>query len=259
MTPVDQTYTDLPLPKQLQKLVKNAELIQSKQFQAFKDELSRKLLWLRPSVNGISAISCCEKTPQLGFTNISISNLAKKIEKQLSPPKRPTPEKHLQSWLIQCALNSGGRLEVLDKELGGQYWFISDEIALKTASEKVVADLLLVRIDSDGLASLVNAELKSNRVMETFTQVISFREALENPDLQEGWKIFAEVMTGQNFQWHPSHETHGVVIWPAVGGNQKHALANEKRKDYVRVDVIGYRCDPETKEYTLDSETAGLK
>ena len=114
MTQVDDTLTDLSLPKQLQKLVKNAEKIRSEQFQEFKDELSSKLLWLRPSVNGISAISCCEKTPQRGFTNISIRNLREKMEKQLFPPGRSTPEKQLQSWLIQSSLISGGRLKVLD-------------------------------------------------------------------------------------------------------------------------------------------------
>jgi hypothetical protein len=253
MTQVDHSLTDLPLSEQLQRLVKNAEKIQSEPFQVFKEELSRKLLWLRPSVNGISAISCCEKTPQRGFTKISIRNLREKMEKQLSPPLRKTPEKQLQSWLIQRALKSGGRLELLDDILGGQYWFVSDEIALKTASEKVVADLLLVRIDSDGLASLVNAELKSERVMKTFKQVICFRKALEDPGLQKGWKTFAEVMTGKNFQWHPSKETHGVVIWPAVK-DSTNARANTKRKDYARVDVIGYRCDPEIKEYIFVHE-----
>src|SRR4051812_26278301 len=112
MTQVDDALSTLTLTEQLQKLVKNAEMIRSEPLQAFKDELFRKLLWLRPSVNAISAISCCGDTPQLGFSNISLGNLGKKIEKCLAPPRRPTPEKHLQSWLIQQALKSGGRLEV---------------------------------------------------------------------------------------------------------------------------------------------------
>lgn len=63
---------------------------------------------------------------------------------------------------------------------------------------------------AEGLASLVNAELKSVRSMETFRQVLSFRTAIEDPGLQKGWKTFAEVMTGKNFQWHQSQETHGA-------------------------------------------------
>ena len=243
------------LSEQLHELVKNAEKVRSEPFEKFKDELSRKLIWLRPSVGGISAISCCENTPQRGSTNISIRSLEKILEKQLLPPGRNTPEKHLQSWLIKSALKSGGRLKVLDDILGGQYWFVSDEIAIKAASIKVVADLLLVRVDAEGLASLVSAELKSDRAMQTFKQVVCFRAALENPGLQKDWKEFAEVMTGKRFQWHPSHETRGVVIWPAVGGNQKNALANEKRKDYARVDVIGYRAVPgEINNCTLQFE-----
>jgi hypothetical protein len=240
------------LSEQLQRLVKNAEKIRSEQFHEFKDELSRKLLWLRPSVGGISAISCCAGTPQRGITNISISNIGRNMEKQLSQPGRKTPEKQLQSWLIQSALKSDGRLTLLDDLLGGQYWFVSDEIALTTASKrKVVADLLLVRVDAEGLACLVNAELKTGRLMETFRQVIRFRAALEHPGLQDSWKTFAEVMTGEKFRWHPSHETRGVVIWPAVGEKPMNALANEKRKDYARMDVIGYG---EEIKYTLKIE-----
>jgi hypothetical protein len=271
MTQASHILTDLPLndvsseseisqnlqglSDQLQKLVKNAKKVRSEPFQVFKDELSRKLLRLRPSVNGISAISCCEETPQLGFPKISIRKLEKIMKDMLLPPGRGTPEKKLQSWLIQSALKSDGRLTLLDEGLGGQHWLVSDEIALTNASkEKMVADLLLVRVDADGLAVLVNAELKSDRLMEAFRQVIRFRVALEDPGLREAWKAFAEVMTGQKFQWHPSQETRGLVIWPAVGPNPTKARANGRRKDYARVDVIGYRCDSGINEYTLEIE-----
>ena len=240
------------LLEQLQKLVKNAERVRSESFQVFKDRLSRKLLWLRPSVNRISAISCCENTPQLDFSGITSGELEKILEAQLSPPGRKTPEKRLQSWLIRQALKSGGRLKVLDDVLGGEWWFVSDEIALRTASKKkLVADLLLVRVDAQGRASLVNAELKSERSMETFRQVIGFRAALEHPGLQDGWRKFAEVMTRKSFRWHLSQETYGVVIWPSVK-DSTNARANAKRKNYERVKVIGF--DPEINEYTLQVE-----
>lgn len=255
---LDHTLSALPLSEQLQKLVKNAELIHSERFQIFKEKLSSKLLWLRPSVNEISAISCCDDTPQLGFSNISDCNLESKMETLLSSPRRKTPEKRLQSWLIRRALKSEGKLEPLHDVLGGQYWFVSDEIALKTASKKVVADLLLVAVNSKGLARLVNVELKSERLMETFRQVICFRRVLEDPGLQEGWKRFAEVMTGKNFQWHPSQETYGIVIWPARKDPTK-ARANATREDYARVDAIGYQLDKQTKEYTFHFERARLK
>lgn len=256
MTQVGHTLTALPLSEQLQKLIKNAEVIRSAPIQVFAGDLSNKLLWLRPSVNGVSAISCAKDTPQIGVSKVSSRNLPKVVEQHLSSPKRATPEKQLQSWLIQQALQSCGRLKPLDDLLGGHYWFISDEIALRTASRKLVADLLLVRVDDDGFASLVNAELKSERSMQTFRQVISFRAALDDSTLLRGWKTFADVMTGKSFQWHPSRETQGIVIWPAVGKDKdpKKARANGKRKEYERVDLIGYRFDPATSEYTLEIE-----
>jgi hypothetical protein len=250
--------SDLSLFDQLQKLIGNAERIRSEPFQRFENELSRKLLYLRPSVGGISAISCCENTPQRGF-RVSGYNLERKLETRLLPPDRDTPEKHLQSWLNQQAMKSGGRLELLDALLGGQYWLVSDEIALKSALGKLVADMLTVRVDS-GKASLVNIELKSLRSMETFKQVKSFRKALENPCLQESWKKFAEIMIGRSFQWHSSQETNGIVVWPApklfAGKSPRKSLANTKRQHDERVDLIGYRCVPEIEKIPGGSRRA---
>jgi hypothetical protein len=87
--------------------------------------------------------------------------------------------------------------------------------------------------------------------MKTFMQVICFRTVLENPELREGWKEFAEIMIGRKLEWHTSQETRGIVIWPAAGINPTNAPANKKRKEYERVDVIGYQ---EGDDYTLESE-----
>jgi hypothetical protein len=260
MTQVDDLKSEgsqnsYKMSEQLKGLIQNAEAIQSPKFQKFKDELSSKLLWLRPSVNGISAISYCAETPQRGFSKISISNLGRKMEQQLSPPGRPTPEKQLQSWLIQSALKAGGNLKLLDDLLGGTHWFVSDEIAIRTASDKVVADLLLVRV-VEGLASLVNVELKSNRAMETFRQVICFRAVLEHPELQASWRTFAEVMTDKKFRWHSSKDTRGIVVWRKLKDkNRMNVLANTKREKYPRVEVIGYEAvEGELNNYALTLE-----
>jgi len=239
------------LKDQLSELVNYALESRTERYQRLNDQLSRKELWLRPAVGGISAISCHGKTPQLGV-RLSTRDPERQIkEKRLSRPARPTPEKELQSWLIRNARKSGGRLTLLGDFLGGQYWFVSDEIAVKTKSRKIVADLLLVKIDAEGQACLVNAELKSGRVMETFKQVIRFRAVLEHPDLQSIWRRFAEIMTGETFKWQQSLETRGIVVWPALSSSSVSALANRKRQEYERVDLIGYR---EIHEYSLDCE-----
>jgi hypothetical protein len=239
------------LLEQVEKLVANAEKVRSEPYAGFRDKLSRQLLCLRPSVRGISAVSCCRDTPQLGFSDISGRKLETILEKQLKPPERETPEKQLQSWLIHGALQSSGKLKALGEALGnGEYWFVSDEIALRTASnQKLVADMLTVRVHQRK-ACLVNIELKSGRQMETFRQVVSFRAVLEHPSLQPVWKRFAEVMIGAEFQWDPSPLTNGLVIWPARKDGSKKAFADEKRKVYERVEVLGYREEP----YSLQRE-----
>lgn len=258
MTQTARTHSALSLSEQLRNLIQNAERICSAPFNKYKEQLAHNLLWLRPSVNGISAISYSEETPQLGFSKLTPRRLEEILEKRLSPPKRKTPEKQLQSWMIRQALLADRRLKVLDNPLAGQFWFVSDEIALKTATEKLVADLLLVRVDDEELASLVNVELKSVRSMETFRQVLSFRGVLENPALSEEWKIFAERMTGKSFRWRPARKTRGVVIWPALTSTVNKApgkaLANTKRKDYPYVDVIGYRYDAVFNKYSFEIE-----
>src|SRR5664280_2277520 len=64
-----------PLSAKLEQLVENAEIAQSLQketfeagppIQLFKDELSRKLQRLRPSIGRISLVSFHQKFPQMG-------------------------------------------------------------------------------------------------------------------------------------------------------------------------------------------------
>jgi hypothetical protein len=55
------------LETQLRNLVENARKIHAERLQQFKNELSPELVWLRPAVGGISAISCTANSPQLGF------------------------------------------------------------------------------------------------------------------------------------------------------------------------------------------------
>lgn len=231
------------LSGQLKKLVGNAERIQT-EFSQSKSKLSPKLLWLRPSVDSISLVSCNIETPQKGYSKIhSVRDLDQKLKQTLKKPGRPTPEKKLQSWLIREALEHKGRVKPLEEVLGGgcEYWFVSDEIAIKVnSSRKVVADLLLVKVDTKGVAQLVNVELKYQRAMEAFKQVRLFRDVLELPELQELWRQFAEKMTGKQFQWEQSRDTHGIVVWPK-SEDPARALANDKTQNYKRVDLVGFQ------------------
>ncbi len=230
-------------------------MIQAEPFHPFKDRLSRDMLRLRPSARGFSLVSYNPKTPQLGASGLgSVHDLERELDKLLKNPlhgpHRDTPEKELQSWLIHEAAKHDGRMTPLNNVLGGEYWFVSDEIALQiSASKKVVADLLLVKVDAENVAHLVNVELKSKRAMETFNQVILFRPVLEHAELQEMWKQFAEIMTRKKFQWQGVQQTHGIVVWPR-SKNLELARANDKAKTFERVDVVGYQ-----QTYTFERES----
>jgi hypothetical protein len=122
------------------------------------------------------------------------------------------------------------------------YWLVSDEIAIQTPKTKFVADILLVRQMPDGAAQLVNVELKSNRSMKTFSQVTTFRS--NDRALQIQLQKFADIMTGQNFEWSESAEPRGIVIWLGLQPGQaapKRTL--EKIAQFKRegIDTIGYR------------------
>ena len=240
-----------PLSVKLEQLVESAELAQSLQkeifeagppIQLFKDELSRKQQRLRPSIGRISLVSFHPKSPQMGPNNYHsrISNAAslrRAVKTEVLEPGRKVPEKRLQSWLIREAWANGQIMKSLNDVLGGEYWFVSDELAIKiNESNKVVADLLLVKVDN-GLAKLVNVELKSERARkEVFNQVIDFRDVIEHETLFRFWRQFAETMTCHAFRWDESPQTHGIVVWPKsenpkAAQNSEHAALVEYLPD----------------------------
>ena len=50
------------------------------------------------------------------------------------------------------------------------------------------------------------------------------------------------------------------MIWPAVGKNSENALANEKRKSFTRVEVVGYSGVPgEIDNFALEFEKVAEK
>ena len=226
---------------ELDKLIKQATLIKQLE-NKYKDKLENDLR-LRPSVGSFSLVSCADKTSQGGWSKIvSEGGLNRAFEKTIPKPGRNVPEKKLQSWLIREARKEAGKIKSISDILGDQFWFVSDEIAISdpATKKKFVADMLLVRVDSKNLAQLVNVELKYQRSMDTFKQVIKFREVLENSKLRPAWQQFAEIMTGRTFQWPPSQEkTNGLVIWP-MADSPSRALANKKRAEYERIRVLGF-------------------
>jgi hypothetical protein len=208
---------------------------------------------LRPSAGGFSLVSCGEATPQLGFSGLhGEADLLRRLPQELRPPRRLTPEKDLQSALIREAARNGGRLPSLSRVFGDEWFFVTDEIALRDGLRKFVADMLFVRVDREGLAWLENGELKSLRSMKVFEQTLDFRSAILNPVLRDGWRELSEVMTGRTFKWAPSAETKGVVIWPR--GSAGSTAAAGFRSRFGGINVAGYEKDPASREYSFVGE-----
>jgi hypothetical protein len=177
---------------------------------------------------------------------------------------RSTPEKRLQSWLISEALQSGGRIESIERALndGHSYWFVSDEIALAHQTEgnepeKIVADLLLVRENDSGESEFVNAELKYKRTTETHKQVESFWHGFREPEQIALWRKFAETMLGRKERrWKQTEKRRGLVIWPSGSDRAAprestiHLINGYKARG---IDTICYS----VPEYRLHAEPSG--
>jgi hypothetical protein len=211
--------------------------------------IDRLYLRLRPSVGSFSLVSCSQTTPQIGRANLRhADDLKRELEdlqagrRTLNGPGRRTPEKALQSWLISTALATGevGAISTALQD-GNRYWLVSDEIALQDSSDKFVADMLLVKETPQGAAHLVNVELKYERSMQTFAQVLKFREVLEKEDLICAWRKFAETMIGKKFNWGRSPQSSGLVIWPGLpAGRPTPSATINKMRDYDRIATLGY-------------------
>jgi len=103
------------------------------------------------------------------------------------------------------------------------YWFVSDEISLNTSDQanpndrakRVVADLLVVRVNRSGESAIVNVELKSERTTKTHGQIETFWTVM-GPSEVVLWHEFVDtIIGGNNRRWKTLDGNKGIVIWPA--------------------------------------------
>lgn len=242
----------MTLTAQLAGLIAHATLVQQ-----LHDEIAgHPLLWLRPSANSFSLISCANDTPQGGTGGLhTIHELQNALQIVLPLPNRNVPEARLQSWLIRNALATPGRtMTPVSNALGGMFYFVSDEICLMDENGVAIrADLLLVHVDLAGLARLVSVELKIKRTMSGFAQAVAFQALLARPELSLQWRQFATIMTGQAFNWNQAPQPRALVIWPQ-SPNPVLARAAQARLQYPGVDALGYLGPVPNGGYMLEIE-----
>ena len=230
------------LTAQLEQLPANARRIKTDEFTEVVNELrdvfDRHSFRLRPSVGSISLVSCSSLTPQLGFSNMTTGQA---LRRQLAAlrggtvpfeaPARPTPEKSVQSRLIYEAMHNDGRLRSIKRALDDDHshWFVTDEISLNASDEtspndkakRVVADLLVVRVNRSGESEIVNVELKSERTTRTHGQIETFWTFM-GPSQVAIWHEFVDfIIGGNNRRWKARDGNKGIVIWPGLKDGSK--------------------------------------
>lgn len=153
----------------------------------------------RASINSISMISISNDKPELGIKcnapkYKSSANLKNIIEediikvKSINKPQRPTPEKELQSWIINYALNNNNSLP-FDTDMK----FITSELAIRSKSgKKTVTDILGYNETNQQLYVI---EIKSDRLLKRLIQQVGDFEnvILENP------QFFSQLLSIHGF------------------------------------------------------------
>jgi len=149
-------------------------------------------VWFRPSSSGFAMVGLQREKPQLGNAYNKTTNLIENFESEFkrhcdgTPPKRATPEKELQSYLVSDALTHGRRLRAIDDALV----FLTDELVIPSIEGDQRLDILALRRVSHG-ARLVLIELKSERAMtELLRQTQAYADFLNNHK-----ERFAELAT----------------------------------------------------------------
>lgn len=182
--------------------------------------------------------------PQLGRAYRSTVNVIGDFEGEFSrwcdaeAPKRVTPEKAVQSFLLSNALCHHRRLQVINEasSLTSQpvnLVFVTDELVLPSINGDQRLDLLCLNVGDDG-DQMVVIELKSTRAMkQLLRQTAVYAKILEChrsavADLAKAVLGRTVVFRGPVQKW---------IVWPAAGADTDPREA-EFRVAGIR--VVGY-------------------
>ncbi|MDA8099724.1 MAG: hypothetical protein M0042_08860 [Nitrospiraceae bacterium] len=194
------------------------------------DALFQKQCHFRAGCKGISLISLRSTTPELGIPRIRPENALKEIAKmdKLEKPKRATPEKMLQAWLIRQIIY-GNPPDFWNKY---NLSFLTSELALEPGRRKIVNDILA--IDNEGAIWVI--ELKSDRQLtELIRQCNDFEKVIVKRK-----ELFIKIVAilGNGTHWD-GRSVRKMIVWPASEGDPR-----EKTRDLIKsnnIEAITYR------------------
>ncbi len=192
----------------------------------FKHILLKENVHFRGSLNSLSMISTSNEKPELGvkcnanykstgdIENFIYEDIRKIKAKQF--PKRNTPEKELQAWIINNALNDNEKKLAFDKDIK----FITSELAIfNSHGEKIVTDILGYSVNDNQLCII---ELKSSRLMKELIQQVNNFEKV----IKEKFDFFSELLSFQKFSFQKelSKEVKKIIVWPYARTSPKKEL-----------------------------------
>jgi len=227
-----------------------------------------RLCQIRLTASGASLVSLEERNPQLGVDIPArdlgrddlpghLQNLATSVA-ACAPPRRPTPEKILQAWLIKAALSNDRILPIPC----GRCLFVADEVVLQDrqgskGSRRV--DLLGVHIDEHGHARHAFIELKSSRdakelagapgrtgrVNQLAASYQAFHDHPEGPQRRAALRLLSEQLlagVAKPLVWAPDSERSsvGIMVWRAASGSRRRTPKAVSGCPDMRLVVVGY-------------------
>jgi len=195
------------------------------------------LVHFRPSSNGISIIGLLPTAPQRGKSNFrDFDGINNDFENMFAkhctePPKRVTPEKELQSYLISESYKNKRMIKPLNdtqKHLDN-LTFITDEIALPAQSNKIVCDLLALRMTNLDCIPVV-IELKSKRDRRIINQVNNY-SMIVNDHKDKFEMLFSEIL-GKEIKFTSACDKW--IVWPGITNKGTGELDIEPREHELK-------------------------
>ncbi|CAG5087730.1 hypothetical protein [Parvicella tangerina] len=193
------------------------------------DLLIEKKLHFRGNKNSVSLISLAKETAEKGVPNIKEKEKAESILHNqiiLEEPKRDTPEKVLQAWIILDAMRNNGKLPFKEN-----LTFITSELVFANKEEyqlsKPNRDIRndVLAIDNDNNLCII--ELKYSRVNEVKKQTIEFEKVVKNET-----EFFHQlVLLYTNQKWNGS--IRKIAVWPNTKGKAR-------TQEYADVEEVNY-------------------
>lgn len=212
-------------------MIENFELAHKLNKQ-FETQLIERKLHFRASIGSLSLIELSSERPELGIKcsvkKYSSNDVESVFEKDLlklcekAPNQRLTPEKVLQSWIIQEALKNKGRLP-FDSNIE----FITSELAIycEQLQKKVVVDIIGYCHNSNRICII---ELKYDRHLKRLIeQVNHFQLAID--ENQELSRNILQVHGHSNVDLN----ARKVIVWPFSHSEQvSQTLVNNNITEY---------------------------